>query len=200
MFTWRRDRPPLDLQRLSRTRGNTPAFRVLILAGILLAAGSGLGHSQEAQYNEYQVKAAFISNFAKFIDWPQAPPAEGAIPQAFCIIGADPFGPNVESLRGKSLPGTELTLTRIASLTEARGCRLLYISASEQGRLGTILQALAGSPVLTIADIEGGARQGVMINFYLEQEMVRFEINAEALRRAGLTARAKLLKLARIVR
>jgi len=176
------------------------AFRFLILAAVLLGTFPRAGYSQEVKYNEYQVKAAFIYNVSSFIEWPEMSPAGGAIPKELCVLGTDPMGPNLESFRGKALRGTELTVTRIGSLKTVRDCRILYVAISEKDHLDDVIEALAGSPVLTISDIEDGARQGVMINFYLEEEMVRFEINIEAMRRAGLNASAKLLKLARIVR
>jgi hypothetical protein len=173
---------------------------LLTLPALLLAALPLLASSQEKKYDEYQVKAAFIYNFPKFIAWPEATPAGGALPKALCIIGDDPFGANLEGIPEADVPGNELTVTHVRSLTDIRGCRILYVSSSEKGRLKQIIEACAGFPVLIVADTEGWARFGVMINFYLEEEMVRFEINNEALRRAGLNASAKLLKISRIVR
>lgn len=184
----------------SRSRRQPRAFRILIGACLLLAVFPRAGSPQEARPNEYQVKAAFIRNFVKFVEWPNAGPAGGAFPRALCIFGADPFGPSAYVILDGSSRGAEMPATRIGSLKEARDCRILFVSSSEKERLADVIAAVADSPVLTIADSEGGARQGIMINFYLEEEMVRFEINIEALRRAGLKAGASLLKLARIVR
>jgi hypothetical protein len=186
-------RPP------SRCRRQLRAFRFLIGAGVLLAVFPRAASPQEAKFDEYQVKAAFIHNFVKFVEWPNAVPRGGAVPKAFCILGADPFGRNAHVVLGGSSQRTEPLATRIGSLEEARDCRILFVTSSEKDRFADVVAAVAESPVLTIADSEGGARQGVMINFYLEEEMVRFEINVEAMRRAGLKASAKLLKLARIV-
>lgn len=188
--------PPL----FARFPGKPGRILLLVTVGIALAARPGPGYSQEVEYDEYQVKAAFIHNFPKFIAWPEAKPVGAAAPNALCILGDDPFGANLEGIPEADVPGNELVVSQIRSLTDIRGCRILYISSSEKGRLKQIIEACAGFPVLIVADTEGWARSGVMINFYIEEEMVRFEINHEALLRAGLKASAKLLKIARIVR
>lgn len=184
----------------SRRRRQSRVFRYLLGAWLLLAGFPRTGYPQEAKLNEYQVKAAFIHNFVKFVEWPTAGPPGGVAPKAFCVFGSDPFGSHARIILGDSSSGTQPPAPRIGSLEETRDCRILFVSASERERLADVIEAVADAPVLTIADTSGGARQGVMINFYLEEEMVRFEINVDAMRRAGLRPSAQLLKLARIVR
>lgn len=85
------------------------------------------------------------------------------------------------------------------SKTNLRECSVLFISASDSGNLSQILEGIKGAPVLTVGDTEGYAGRGVVVNFFLEDNKVRFEINVEASRLAGLTISSQLLKLARIV-
>jgi len=183
-----------------RPRRALGALRFLILVGLFLAAFPPAARPQEAEYSEFQVKAAFILNFHKFIGWPEASHVSATTSETLCVLGDDPLGPILAEVRRKDFPGTKLTILRIDSLEGVRDCRILYVAPSEKGRIRLIVEALAGAPVLTVADVEGGARQGIMIAFFLDEAMVRFEINAEAMRRAGLSASAKLLKIARVLR
>lgn len=165
------------------------------LAVALLAAGAGGARAAgEAGFGEYQVKAAFLRNFAKFVEWPSH--RTGAI--TLCILGEDPFK---EALQGSDDIGGGRTLgyRRIARLEDAGECQAVFVAAGERGRLPAILAALSGKEVLTIGDGEGTAQAGLMLGFILEQQKVRFEANLEPARRSGLTISSKLLSLARTV-
>lgn len=148
---------------------------------------------------EYKVKAAFLYNFSKFIEW-REPPPDGE-PFVIGIVGADPFGDVLEQTVGeKTVNNRPLAVRRYANLKELRPCHILFVSASERGRLGPLLESVEGSGTLTISEIDSFANLGGMINFVIENNKVRFEINPEAVARAGLRVNAQLLKLARIVR
>jgi hypothetical protein len=146
---------------------------------------------------EYEVKAAFIHNIAQFVEWPAAASTAGSL--KLCIVGRDPFGKALDALRGKTIRGMVWAVSPATPDTNLRECRVVFIAASERNNLGQVLDAIKGSTALTVADSEGYAEQGVMVNFYLEQNRVRFEVNAEAASRAGLKISSQLLKLARIV-
>ena len=150
---------------------------------------------------EYKLKAAFVFNFAKFIEWP---------PQAFDgdtnsivigILGDDPFGTALEEIvHGRTINGRSLTIQRARRLEELKACHLLFISRSEQQKLKNILAQLAERPVLTVSDTPDFLDGGGAINFLMEGRNVRFEINAGAAERAGLKIDAQLLSLAKTVR
>jgi hypothetical protein len=153
-------------------------------------------HAQDQKPGEYQVKAAFLYNIAKFVQW------SGMEADEFLtlgILGEDPFSGTLDGLEGKVVQGKKLLIQRFRSYRELRKIHMLFISPKEKENLSQILQAVKGSEVLLVGDTEGFAQKGVCINFYLEQQKVRFEINVDAARRAGLKISSNLLKLAKIV-
>lgn len=161
---------------------------------LLLSFLSGNGaHAQRP--TEYEVKAAFIYNFAKFVEWQK--PADEALP--LCIIGDDPFGPAMKNVEGKTVAGKRISVRRIKSLEELKGCRMLFISSSEKRKLGEITGLAKDIGILTISDTESFAEKGVVINLYMEEDNVRFEINIDAASDARLKINSRLLSLARIV-
>lgn len=174
-----------------------PLPRVFLSALILFCAALLFPQNvqaQKAKAGEYQVKAAFLYNFAKFIDWPS-----GSDGMTLCILGKDPFDGDIDFIQGKTVKGRALTVKRIKTVKEVRECKILFISSAMKTSMMQTVTALKGSNVLTIGDTEGFAQQGVIINFYLEDEKVRFEINIEAAKHAGIQISSNLLKLARIV-
>lgn len=148
--------------------------------------------------SEYEVKAAFIHNIAKFVDWPAALPSTGSA--RLCLLGRNPFGNALDALQGKPVGRLDWEVVQLGSGNGLKNCRVLFIAASERDHLETILQGMGTGPVLTMGDTEGYAERGVMVNFYLEGNKVRFEINREAAARAGIDFGSQLLRLARIVR
>lgn len=147
--------------------------------------------------SEYEVKAAFIHNIAKFIAWPVTTRTAGS--QRLCTLGQNPFGRSLDALQGQAIGDKVWEISSVNLESNLHKCNVLFISASESGNLGKILDTTKGDAVLTIGDTSGYAQQGVIVNFYLERDKVRFEINNNAAERAGLKISSKLLKLARIV-
>jgi hypothetical protein len=172
-------------------------FTILFLCGSAFLFPKNIP-AQETRPDEYQVKAAFLYNFVKFIDWPAEALANNTA-ITLCIIGRDPFEGNLALIQGKPVKGKTLDIRNIKSVREAGGCRLLFISSSEKNYIAQILRDIRDHSIITIGDYEGFAQQGVIINFYIDQEKVRFEINVDAARRTGMQISSKLLKLARIV-
>jgi hypothetical protein len=169
----------------------------------LWVAGGGktevLAQSQEA--SEYQVKAAFLYNFAKFVEWPPDPSRALNDPMTICIVGQDPFGTVLdEAVQGKTVSGHRLAIRRSKPGQSWRGCQIAFISSSEGKDLPSVLESLTRSGVLTVGETERFAQLGGMINFVIEQDRVHFEVNVEAAERAGLKISSKLLSLAKIVR
>jgi hypothetical protein len=144
---------------------------------------------------EYDLKAAFLYNFAVFTQWPGDAPAG----MQLCVIGTDPFGPALRKLEDKQVRTAAVAVQRITSNDGIRGCHVLFISASEAANLSRILEASRNLPVLTVADVPGAAASGVMIGLVMQEQRVKFEVNLNAARTARLSISSKLIGLARNV-
>lgn len=172
------------------------------LAAALLVSNAWWCPEARAQPpSEYHVKAVFLYNFAKFIEWPPHLSGDGNDPIALCVVGEDPFGEVLEqTIQGKTVNGHELVIERFKRGQDARGCQIAFISSSERARLRPLLESLKGTSVLTVGETQGFAQLGGVINFTVEDNNVRFEVNVEAAERAGLRISSKLLSLAKIVK
>jgi hypothetical protein len=164
------------------------------LAGQALAVESAYGASVE-----FEVKVAFIHNFAKFIEWPANAFDRADSPLRIGILGKGPINAPLMGMRGKEVHGRSLEVTRVRKIKDLRQYHIVLVNPSEKRRARSILRALKGSGVLTIGDYEGFAEQGGVLNFYLKEGKVRFAINDCAARRENLKISSKLLRLARIV-
>lgn len=178
----------------------SPILRPLAFAALLalLAAAGEYAVAGPRLPREYEVKAAFVYNFFKFIEWP-AEAADSSKDIRICVLGDIPAEKPFAQLQDQSVGGRRIHVFHLRSLSSLRECTVLFIASSEEGRLPSILAALKGSRTLTVGDTRGYARKGVMINFFLAENRVRFKINAESARRAGLAFSSKLLKLAGVV-
>jgi hypothetical protein len=175
-------------------------LRALIhrLAALLL--GSTLGSQALAQdVSEYQLKSALLYNFALFTEWPPESLPDTGTPLNYCVIGEDHFGAALDALGEKQVNNRRIAVRRITRADSAASCHVLFISRSEQGNVERILDAVRGRPVLTVMDQEGMAQRGVMVNLFLDNRRIGFEVNAEAAKRARLNLSSKMLRLARAV-
>ena len=170
--------------------------------GLTIILASSLSVELRAQtVNEYQVKAAFLYNFAKFVEWPNGPPSPSMEALTLCIVGQDPFGDILDQItKGKTINGRVLVVRRFTRAKDAGSCQMVFIGASERTRIPAILEGLKRVDVLTVGETEDFARLGGVINFVLEGDRVHFEVNLDAAARARLRISSKLLNLARIVR
>jgi hypothetical protein len=169
---------------------------VLVCAHIVAAPNA---HAQDA-LSEYQVKAAYLFNFLKFVEYPTESFADPLAPIVIGVVGEDPFGNALpQVVTGKTVQGRDLVIRIYRAGEDLRGAHILFISASERKRLPMILSSLRGSSVLTVADTEGFLDAGGMIQFLSENDRVRFAINVDATSRARLKMSSKLLSLAKVV-
>jgi hypothetical protein len=144
---------------------------------------------------EYQVKAAFLLNFTKFVEWPAGAFEAPDSPIHICIFGHDPFGPILDRMiAGEAVNGRSVTALRINRTPDAKACQVLFFDDSEKDGL-SILPGL-GPGVLTVGEEEGFLRGGGMIAFLLENRRVRFRIDRKAAENAGLRLSSKLLNVA----
>jgi hypothetical protein len=152
-----------------------------------------------AQTKEYQVKAAFLLNFAEFIQWPASAFAAPDAPLCIGVLGDDPFGAALEeTVRDEHIQAHKLIVRRARRVQDLDGCQMVFVSKSER-RVPDLLAKMDSQPVVTVGDTEGFARRGGTINFYLDQNKVRFEINPGSARQKGLKISSQLLALGKIV-
>jgi hypothetical protein len=149
---------------------------------------------------EYQVKAVFVYNFSRFVEWPPQAFTAPDEPFVIGILGGDPFGARLdEAVRGERIDQHPLLVRRFRNLGEIGDCRILYIDRSESAQLQQILAALDHRNTLTVSDLEGSSQHGVMIQFATENNRIRLRINVASARASGLTISSKLLRSADIV-
>jgi hypothetical protein len=157
--------------------------------------------AQQPKVSEYQVKATYLYNFGRFVQWPPNATATKGDSFSICVLGQDPFGPTLDAtLAGETLDGKPLAVKRISTPRDARECRILFISSTEENHLKEILVALDESDILTVSDMPAFSRRGGMIQFVLDGGKVRFEINLIKAETAKLTLSSELLKVATTVR
>ena len=157
--------------------------------------------AQQPKPNEYQVKATYLYNFGRFVKWPETAPAGKGDSFSVCVLGQDPFGPILDAtLAGEALDGKPVVLRRLAKPHGAGECRILFISSTEEKHLKEILTELNESGVLTVSDMPGFTRRGGMIQFVLEGDRVRFEINLASAESSRLVLSSELLKVAASVK
>jgi hypothetical protein len=168
-----------------------------------MALGSHAEGLESSDSSEYLIKAGFIYNFAKLVEWPATAFAQPESPIVIGILGDDPFGSTLDRIvADKKINGRGFAVKRLKwtrELKDLRDCNILFVSSSEKEHLDSVVEAMKWLPVLTIGDTPGFARRGGIMNFTLEDNKIRFEVNVEAAKHADLTISSRLLTLARIV-
>jgi YfiR/HmsC-like len=166
-----------------------------IVLGILFSAGA---RAQGA--DEYRIKAAFLYNFAKFVEWPPQAFKNPTDPIGICVLGKNPFGDALAAaVAGKTLGVRTFQVREITNDQQAAACQIVFVSSSERSRLGSLFTMIGSSAVLTVGDMDNFAVDGGIINFKIDSGTVRFQINIVAARKQQLHISAKLLSLAEIV-
>jgi hypothetical protein len=186
-------------------RGNSKlSLRFFFLQMILFSSAYNFPAALPAQVrpsSEYELKAAFLFNFAKFVEWPPNAFAGPESPFLVCVFGTDPFGITLDNaLREKVIAEHPASVARVKRVADISGCQILFVAASESHLLPEVLAKLRGQCVLVIGETNDFASSGGVIQFTLEDNRVRFLINPDAADRAGLKISSKLLALAKIVR
>ena len=184
-----------DAARPLRRRLVRQAVLAVALAAMLLAPSRAI-----AQFDDQQVKAAFVVNFLKFVTWPEGPAAPDA-PIEVVVLGADDLARAIEhASAGQQIAGRAIKVRAVRRPGDIGAApQLLFIGAAERDRLPVLLRAFEGRPVLTVGDGTGYGAAGVVLNFYTSDTRIRFEANTTAAARARLQISSHLLRLARIV-
>jgi YfiR/HmsC-like len=182
-----------------KVEGMPSPWRVLsVLATVMLLLGGMRAQTPTA--GEYQVKAAFLYNFAKFVDWPASSFSDASAALRICVFGRNPFGEELRKITNeKTVNGHKLEVHDEVDLEHARSCHILFIPSPGEARMKEIVEALRGASVLTVGNTKGFAERGGMINFVLENDRVQFEVNRKAAEESGLKISSKLLSVARMV-
>jgi len=151
--------------------------------------------------SEYQVKAAFLFNFTKFLDWPANAFRSAQSGIAICLIGEDPFGKTLDELvKGQNVGGRNFTVRRLPQIPRDDSCQVAFLGGMDKSRAEQALAPVKNLPILTVVDNEDGGDPGAIIGFIVEDSKVRFNINLEAAEKVGIKLSSKLLKLAKTVR
>jgi YfiR/HmsC-like len=176
----------------------TGMYLRLILA---ISLTSGTINVRAEQLDEYHVKAAFLYNFAKFVDWPaEAFPTPGQ-PFAICVFGEDPFGRSLDDvITGRAIDGRLVIVRRISDARQTGGCQILFVTSKARKSVVSIFAASKHPGVLTVGETGNSTSEGLIINFTLEGGKVRFEINLVAATEEKLRFNSRLLNLATVVR
>ena len=151
---------------------------------------------------EYQLKAAFIYNFAKFVEWPAASLPMPNSPIILGMLGDDAVGKDLSVVNGQVIGRHAIQVRRFRDVADIQGCHILFILPSERLELPAIVQALRNRNILTICEASRDfSTTGAVINLIkTPQDKIRFEINVDAAKRATLKIASPLLNLAKIVR
>ena len=198
---------------------------VLAVASLLVPLTVKVRAESAGAY-EYQIKAAFLYNFLQFVDWPEEKPADSNKPITIGIVGENPFGDAFEPIKDKKVKGRSVVIKQFKSFEELKKptekdtaspkatpdaskpkssqeietltkCHLLFICSSEQKNLKEIINEVKGHEVLTVGEMEGFLEAGGIINWFVEEKKIRFEINIAAAEGANLKIRSELLRLAK---
>jgi hypothetical protein len=182
---------------LSRSSAALKVLCQWVLFGVayIFCHGMQEASAEVLSSREYEIKAAYLYNFIKYVDWPSYGDTI-----TIGVLGGNPFGTALGPLDGKIVKGRRLLIKEVDSLRDAQKCQIIFVSSSEKSRLQEIFENLKNARVLTVGETQGFANGGGIINFVEENNKVRFEINADAARRTGLNISSELLKLAKLVK
>jgi hypothetical protein len=191
--------PALRFTLRSRTRAGFAGFHVNSLGplalAVLLSFFCVAPVSSQQKPSEYDVKAAYLFNFGKFLrhtdNYVRTPTFE------ICILGRDPIGKTIDDIAAnESIDNRSVRINRLPDVTAANPCAIVFISSYEQENIREDLAILAGMDVLTVSDVPDFLKRGGMIQFVMVENHVRFAVNLDALNRAHLVLSSELLRVA----
>jgi hypothetical protein len=150
---------------------------------------------------EYNIKAVFLYNFTKFVEWPSNAFSNAEAPFVIGILGDDPFGPSLnEAVAGEKVKGHPIIVQQYQNVNDIKNCHVLFISNNEDGKLGEILSTLPNKNILTVSDIPGFTTTGGIISFMTKENKIKLQINLSVAKATDLNISSKLLQVADIIR
>jgi hypothetical protein len=183
-----------------RAKTSSTAWRRLAAPLLIIGCLADPTWSGPATFKEYEVKAAFLMHFPEFVDWPSEAFPDADTPITIGVYGHDVFGEVLErAVETATVNNRKFVIKRSRRIEDFRTCHILFISKQETGQMVSILAGLKDASVLTVGETEGFAARGGIINFYIEGNRVRFEINPDAAHRSGLKISSQLLQLGKLV-
>jgi hypothetical protein len=198
--------------------GKPGSLSILAMTAIVVMSFplSGKDSDEPVRNREYKIKAAFLYNFLRTVDWPEGRFADGNEPWVIGIVGKDPFGDIFDQVADKGVKGRQVLIRRFPGVQDTppadprkdrravqtdewRKCHLLFVCGSEQASISYTLQRVAGFSVLTVGEVQGFLEMGGCINFIPTAEKGDFEINLDACKQARLEVSSKLIRIAQRV-
>lgn len=168
-------------------------LRVMIFLTLVLPQSSW---AKSSRLNEYEVKASYLFNFAKYVEWPSSAFPRESTPLTMCIIGKSPLNEVIESLTGKTIQNRRVVIRQFSKVEDLNECNILFVNAATKTPLPQILAFLAPHPILTVSDGKGFASDGGTIEFIPVGDNIRFKINNRAAQKAHIKISSHLLRLA----
>jgi hypothetical protein len=173
----------------------------LCLAALALSFAPEKVHAQSDVSKEYQIKAAFVFHFTQFVEWPAASFTNADVPFCIGVLGENPFGGALDdTVKGETVANHKIVVQYSRRVADLKNCQIVFVCQSEKTRLPRILGELDGKNLLTVGECDGFAQRGGVMNLYLEDGKVHFEINPDAAGRKELKISSQLFRLGKIVR
>ncbi len=181
--------------------------RLHVLLVSLVFLGAPAAHlvrpvlAEDSKPSEHAIKAAFLFNFTKFVEWPVKAFPDARSPIVIAVLGNDPFGQVLDTaVRGKAVKGRSIIVRRFADTNELGSAHILFVSSSYAASVSEVFKATKGSPVLTVSEIPGFIQQDGVIEFVVQDQKVKLHVNLDNAVAAGLKVSAELLKVAKVFR
>jgi YfiR/HmsC-like len=180
--------------------GKAGRLILTLVAALLLALTQEKPMLGQAGLSEDQIKAGFLLNFIRFVEWPEGTYAATSTPVVACIVGDSSMSILLtEAVAGKQVGGHPVHVELTKPTDDLRTCNLVFIGAKDERNASRVLDALKGVSALTVGAFPGFAKSGGMFNFYTEENRVKLEINLDAATHANLKISAKLISVSRLV-
>jgi len=186
-----------------RLAGRAKSFVGPLIAGVILAVGTAAAMGAEGGPLDFQVKAAFLVSFPKYVDWPATAFADTNSPITVAIFGDDNVAAEIGNMveRGKIISGHPLALKRITKQEQiGADCQIVFIAGSERQRVPAILERVKGLGILTVGESDEFLEQGGIINLVRRERKIRLQVNLTAAQQAELKISSRLLMVADVVK
>jgi hypothetical protein len=176
-------------------------IKTILKYGLIILLAFVFSKAKGQQYTEYDLKAAYVYNFSKFVNWPETSFKSETSPFIITVFGDNPITPVLnKALKSKNIKGREIKIRVIYNIEEIGETHILFVSRDAQGQLAQIIKHCENQSILVVGDIiENFCQSGGIINFTAKSSKYRFEINNQAAHNSNLKISSKLLALSRIV-
>ena len=166
--------------------------------GLLAMLGGELAYAQAI--SEDQVKAAYLYNFAKFVEWPEGSFPDASAPVRLCVLNDPSIGAQLSQIvKDKQISGRSIAVVPIQTAEQGRSCQILFINSAQNWQAEHVIKILQGASVLTVGEATGFVEQGGIVNFVMENDQVHFQVNHKAATQCRLRMSARLLSVAKLV-